>query len=506
MGFEQIILEVLKTLNLEFIVLIAVGTLIGLIVGALPGLTTTMGIALLTGITFKFSGHSAIALLMGLYVGGVSGGSLSGVLIGIPGTPANAAATLDGFPLAMAGKGAQAITISRMASVMGTLFGIGCLAFFTPLLTNLALKFTSAEFCLLGLFGVLISGTLTGADLPMKGWIAGIFGLTIGMIGMDELTAWHRLTFGSPELIGGVPFIPIMIGFFGIPQVVDALMSEQDVLVAVLDKTKVKLKEIMVHWWTAIRAGLIGVGIGIIPGVGEDVAAWVSYGVAKKASKHPEEYGKGSIEGLVAAETADNACIGGAIIPLLSLGIPGSPPAAVLLGAFLIHGVRPGPMLSFEFPAFTYQAVSWLLLATLFMRFMAMWLARPMQKILQIKNAILMPIVAVLCAIGAFSLDIRFIDLELVFFAGVIGLLFRKGKYPPAPLVLGIILGPLVDTNFRRALKASNGDFSIFFTRPVSLALLIAIVLLILGQLGVFGAIRDKLRKNKQNSTQATIS
>ena len=506
MGFEQIISEVLKTLNIEFIVLIGIGTFIGLIIGALPGLTTTMGIALLTGITFKFTGHSAIALLMGLYVGGVSGGSLSGVLIGIPGTPANAAATLDGFPLAMAGKGAQAITISRMASVMGTLFGVGCLAFFAPFLTNLALKFTSAEFCLLGLFGVLISGTLTGADLPMKGWIAGIFGLTIGMIGMDELTAWQRLTFGSPELFGGVPFIPIMIGFFGIPQVIEALMSEKDVLVAVLDKTKVRLKEILVHWWVAIRAGLIGVGIGIIPGVGEDVAAWVSYGVAKKASKHPEEYGKGSIEGLVAAETADNACIGGAIIPLLSLGIPGSPPAAVLLGAFLIHGVRPGPMMSFEFPAFIYQAVSWLLLATLFMRFMAMWLARPMQKILQIKNAILMPIVAVLCAIGAFSLDIRFIDIVLVFFAGLLGLLFRKGKYPPAPLVLGIILGPLVDTNFRRALKASGGDFSIFVTRPIALALLISIILLILGQLGVFSAIRSKLRRNKLADALETSS
>jgi len=506
MGFEQIFSEVLKTLNLEFILLIGMGTLIGLIVGALPGLTTTMGIALLTGITFKFSGHSAIALLMGLYVGGVSGGSLSAILIGIPGTPANASSTLDGFPLALRGQGAQAIFIARAASVIGTVFGIICLAFFTPLLTNLALKFTSAEFCLLGLFGVLISGTLTGADLPMKGWIAGIFGLTIGMIGMDELTAWHRLTFGSPELIGGVPFIPIMIGFFGIPQVVESLMSEQDVLVAVLDKTRIKIIEILRHWWIALRAGLIGVGIGIIPGVGEDVASWVSYGVAKKASKHPEEYGKGSIEGLVAAETADNSCIGGAIIPLLSLGIPGSPPAAVLLGAFLIHGVRPGPMLSFEFPAFTYQAVSWLLVATLFMFVLSVLIARPMQKILQIKNAILMPIVAVLCAIGSFSLDLRFIDIVLVFFAGLIGIVFKKGKYPPAPLVLGIILGPLVDTNFRRALKASGGDFSIFFTRPVSLALIIATVLLILGQLGVFGAIRDKWRRRKQTEAQTTIS
>jgi putative tricarboxylic transport membrane protein len=498
MSFEQVLLEVLKTLTPEFILLIAAGTLIGLIVGALPGLTTTMGIALLTGITFKFSGHAAIALLMGLYVGGVSGGSLSAIMIGIPGTPANAASVLDGFPLAMAGKGAKAITVSRSASILGTLFGIMCLTFFTPILSNLALKFTSAEFCLLGLFGVLISGTMSGTDLAVKGWIAGIFGLTIAMIGIDELTAWHRLTFNSPQLTGGLPFIPIMIGFFGIPQVVESLSAEQDVLVATLDKSKTKLMEVLRHWKVALRAGLIGVGIGIIPGIGEDVAAWVSYGVAKKASKHPEEYGKGSIEGLVAAETADNSCIGGAIIPLLSLGIPGSPPAAVLLGAFLIHGVRPGPMLSFEFPAFLYQAVSWLLVATLFMRFMALGLARPMQKILTIKNAILMPIVAVLCAIGAFSLDIRYIDIILVFFSGALGILFRKGKYPPAPLVLGIILGPLVDTNFRRALKASGGDFSIFVTRPVALALLIAIIVLILGQLGVFEAIRSKLRRTTQ--------
>jgi putative tricarboxylic transport membrane protein len=498
MGFEQIFAEVLKTLNFEFISLIAVGVFIGLVVGALPGLTTTMGIALLTGITFKFTGHAAIALLMGLYVGGVSGGSLSAILIGIPGTPANASSIQDGFPLAMAGKAAQAITISRAASVMGTLFGIGCLAFFTPLLTELALKFTSAEFFLVGLFGVLISGSLTGSDLPLKGWIGGLFGLAIGMIGADELTAWQRMTFGSPELFGGVPFIPIMIGFFGIPQVVESLIDEQDVLVAVLDKSKVKLKEILRYWWVAIRSGLIGVGIGIIPGVGEDVASWTSYGVAKRASKHPEEYGKGSIEGLVAAETADNSCIGGAIIPLLSLGIPGSPPAAVLLGAFLIHGVRPGPMLSFEFPAFTYQAVSWLLVATLFMRFFVMWLARPMQKILQVKNSILMPIVTVLCAIGAYSLDIRFLDITLVFLAGLLGLLFKQGKYPAAPLVLGIVLGPLVDTNFRRALKASGGDFAIFFTRPVSLILVISIVVLILGQLGVFAKIAEVFKKSRE--------
>jgi len=500
MSYEQIFLEVLKTLSPEYILLIAAGTFIGLIVGALPGLTTTMGIALLTGITFKFSGHAAIALLLGLYVGGVSGGSLSAVMIGIPGTAANAASVLDGFPLALAGQGAKAITISRSASIMGTLFGIACLALFTPILSDLALQFTSAEFFLIGVFGVMISGAMTGADLPMKGWISGFVGLAIALVGIDELTAYQRFTFDSPQLTGGLPFIPIMIGFFGIPQVVSSLSSEQEVLVAALDKSKTKLMEVLRHWKVALRSGIIGVGIGVVPGIGEDVAAWVSYGVAKKASKHPEEYGKGSIEGLVAAETADNSCIGGALIPLLSLGIPGSPPAAVLLGALLIHGVRPGPMLSFEFPAFTYQAVSWLLVATLFMRFMALGLARPMQKILTIKNAILMPIVAVLCAIGAYSLDIRFLDIVLVFFAGVLGILFNLGKYPPAPLVLGIVLGPLVDVNLRRALKASNGDISIFYTRPIALFLLTSIVLLILAQLGVFEALRSKFRKTREST------
>jgi len=497
MDFSQILHMVLETLTPNYILVIALGTFLGLIVGALPGLTTTMGVALLTGITFRFDGHIAIALLMGLYVGGVSGGSLSAILIGIPGTPANASTIEDGFPLAMRGQGAKAIFIARTASVIGTVFGILCLVALTPLLTKIALKFTSAEYFVLGVFGVLISGTLTGADHPIKGWVIGILGLAIGIVGTDELTAYQRFTFGSAELIGGIPFIPIMIGFFGIPQIVGSLSSEQDVLAAVLDKAKTKWSEVLHYWKTFLRAGLVGVGIGVIPGVGEDVASWCSYGISKRLSKHPEEYGKGSVEGLVAAETADNACIGGAIVPLLSLGIPGSPPAAVMLGAFLIHGVRPGPMLQFEFPAFIYQTTAWLLVATLFMWAMSILIARPMQKILQVKNAILMPIVTVLCVVGAFSLDIRFLDVVLVFVAGAFGLLCEKGKYPAPPLVLGIILGSLVDTNFRRALLANDGNPLIFVTRPVSLILVISTVVLILAQLGVFRALRKAIAAGK---------
>ncbi|HHW12746.1 MAG TPA: transporter [Firmicutes bacterium] len=497
MGFDQILGEVLSTLTPYNIFMIFIGTFLGIVVGALPGLTTTMGVALLTGMTYRFSGEAAIALLVGIYVGGVSGGSLSAILIGIPGTPANASTTMDGFPLALEGKASHAIMVARSASIIGTMFGIMCLAFFTPVLSDLSLQFTSAEFFMLGLFGVLTSGTMSGTDYPIKGWIAGIFGLAVGLIGTDELCGYQRLCFGSFELIGGIPFVPIMIGFFAIPQIVNSLIAEQDVLVAKLEKTKVKLSEIFRHTLVALRSGLIGVGIGVIPGVGEDVASWVSYGVAKRTSKKPEEYGKGSYEGLIAAETADNACIGGALIPLLSLGIPGSPPAAILLGAFMLHGVQPGPMLTFQHPAFLYQVVSWLVVATVFMWGISIMIAKPMSKILQIKNAITMPVIAVLCAIGSYALDLRFLDIVLVFIAGLFGLLLNQGKYPPAPLVLGIILGPLVDTSFRRALQASHGDISIFVTRPVSLVLFLAIIGLILGQLGVFGKIKQRFqRKN----------
>ena len=499
----DILNQVLASLKFTFLLWIGIGTFIGLIVGALPGLTTTMGIALLTGITYKFSGNLALALLIGLYVGGVSGGSLSAILIGIPGTPANASTTLDGFPLAMQGRATQAIFIARTASVIGTLFGIFCLACFTPLLNKVTLMFTSVEFFLLGLFGVFISGAMTGSDLAIKGWLAGVFGLAFGLIGMDELCGYQRFVFGSPDLMGGLPFIPIMIGFFGIPQIVDALTNKQEILVAKLDKSKTDFSKVFKNIWISLRAGLIGVGVGVVPGVGEDVASWVSYGVAKRTSKKPEEYGKGSYEGLIAAETADNACIGGAMIPLLSLGIPGSPPAAVLLGAFMIHGLRPGPMLHFEAPALLFQVVAWLAVATIFMWIMSMLIARPIGKILQIKNAIIMPIVAVLCAVGAFSLDIRFLDLILVFVAGLIGLVFKAGKYPPAPLVLGIILGPLVDSSLRRALQASGNspdaiDLGVFVSRPISLILLLAIIALVLGQLGVFAKIKKLFIKGRR--------
>lgn len=497
MSAMQIFQEVMNSLGWHTWLFIGVGTFIGIIVGALPGLTSTMGIAILTGITYTMSGLDAIALLIGLYVGGTYGGSLSAILLSIPGTPAAGATALDGHPLARQGQASQAIFITRTASIIGTLFGLLCLVLFTPLINRITLNFTSPEFFLLGLFGILISGTLTGGDLAIKGWLAGVLGVAIAMIGMDDMFSYPRFTFGWVELMTGVPFIPIMIGFFGIPQIIDALKENQDIVVATLKGTSFHLGSIFRNIWWPIRAGLIGVGIGAIPGVGEDVAAWVAYGAAKRASKNPEKFGKGSYEGLIACETANNACVGGAMIPLLSLGIPGSPPAAVLLGAFMLHNVRPGLLLSLEAPAFLYQITAFLLVAAIMLFVIGILIARPIAKVLEVKPQIIMPIVAVLCAIGAYALDMRLFNILLVFVSGILGYLFKIGQYPPAPIVLGTILGTLTDTSFRRALQASQGNPLVFVTRLIALVFLLAIVLLVLSQTGVLAKLARRRSAQK---------
>lgn len=490
MNIDIIFQALQQVLSFNFIILVFLGSLIGVIVGALPGLTTTMGIAILTGITYNFEGLSAIALLLGLYIGGTYGGSISAILLGIPGTGAAAATTLDGFPLAKQGKVVKAITIAREASFIGTLVGILCLTVFIKILFKFALQFTSPEYFLLAITGVMLSGSVT-SESAIKGWLAGIFGLIISLIGVEELYCYPRFTFGSVELYSGLPFIPLMIGFFGIPQYVDNLKSDVDITVQEIKGFSLGFKEVLSRLPLVIRSGLLGTGVGLIPGVGEDVAAWVSYETAKKTSKHSEDFGKGSIDGLIAAETANNACIGGALIPLLALGIPGSPPAAVLLGALMLHNIRPGPMLQFEAPNLIYQIIFFLLVGTFALLVIGLVMARPLSKILEIKPSIVMPIVASLCVIGSYALDIRMLDIWLVFIFGVIGYILSILKFPPAPFVLGVILGPLADSSLRRALTVSSGSLSIFITRPVSLILLFIILLMVLNQFGTISKIKD---------------
>jgi len=478
------------------LILLLVSTCGGILIGALPGLSATMGIALLAGLTYTMPQDMAMIVLIGIYVGGIYGGSISATLIGIPGTGSAAATTLDGYPLAKQGLGREALSTVTIASFIGTLIGMVFLAFLTPTLQDVALMFASHEFALLAIFGVTICGTLTTEGSPLKGWIAGFFGLALSCVGYEELFSVPRFTYNNVALYAGIAFVPAMIGLFGVPNIFDNLAKgttaesadvsgEKKIKIGIIGMVKSNLANIC-------RSGLLGTAIGAIPGVGEDVAAWLSYDTARRSSKEPEKFGKGSFEGIIASECANNAAIGGALIPLLSLAIPGSPPSAVLLGALQLHGIRPGPMLTFDQPEFT----ALLLLASFLMRFSGWGICQIAPKLLRVPFFILMPVVGVLSIIGAYALNVNMFDLTIMFVFGVIGYFFTKLKIPAAPIVLGLILGNMADSNFRRALQASQGSFSPFVTRPISILVLFLIFFTMFSQTPVYKSLKAKLKKS----------
>ncbi|MDH4264201.1 MAG: tripartite tricarboxylate transporter permease [Deltaproteobacteria bacterium] len=460
-------------------------TLLGIGIGALPGLTATMGVALITTLTYKLSPDLAILILICVYVGAIYGGSRTAILINIPGTPANAATALDGFPLAKQGLAGRAMGVATSGSVLGSIIGIFFLATLAPLLGNYALKFHSYEFFWLAIFGIVISGHLTALDDPIKGWIAGFLGLMTSMVGQEGIHAYERFTYGSTELLGGFALIPAMVGAFGFAEVLTVMRNPQPELADnPQDSVIPKLADVARYWRTIIRSGLIGTIIGIIPGVGEDIGAWVSYAAARRKSQEREKFGKGSVEGLMAAETGNNAVVPGAIIPVLTLAIPGSAPAAVLLAAMFIHGIRPGPMIMVESPQFVYQVVAMVFFATLAILVYGVALTKPLLKILAIPRTRLMPVVFVLCTIGAYAITSRIFDIWVMVGFGIIGYILREMKYPMAPLVLGIILGDLLDKNLRRGLVLTDGDLTPFFTRPICLVLWLVTISSILMSIG----------------------
>jgi putative tricarboxylic transport membrane protein len=453
-------------------------TFLGIIVGMLPGLTATMGIALLTTLTFQEEGSKAIVILIAMYVGAIYGGSRSAILVNIPGTPANAATCIDGHPLALQGKAGEAIGIATTSSFFGSTIALFFMAFFTPYLGQIALEFQSFEFFWLTLFGVLICGNLTAPEDPLKGWIAGFLGLFLAMIGMDAIQAHGRFTYGSIDLSGGLSMIPALVGVYGMTEVIQtSVEAPQQAKIVQVKRVIPKLHDIVVNWKNIIRSGVTGVFVGAIPGVGENIASFVAYDMAQRSSKTPEKFGKGSIEGLTAAETGDNACVGGAIIPVLVLAVPGSPPAAVLLAAMWLHDMRPGPLLVIEAPNFIYDVSAMFFLASAAMLILGLLMVRIFVKVLEVKPSTLMPIILVLCAVGSFAIHGRVFDIMVMLLFGLIGYPLRKMKFPDAPLILGLILGPMLDENLRRGLLLNQGDVSPFITRPICIILIVLILL-----------------------------
>jgi len=488
--------------NLENILLLFGSTILGIIFGAMPGLTATLGVGLLTTLTYGISTNAAMITLLGMYVGAVYGGSYGSICVNIPGTAAAAATAMDGYPLACKGEAGRALGLTTTSSFIGTMIGMFFLAVFAPIISTLALQFTSFEFFLLAFFGIMISGGLTGQDLIYKGWIAGLIGLFLSVIGRDHLQFFPRFTFGISELDGGLEVVPVLIGAFGIPQIIQVIRDQLSVGEAKkFQRVLPELKIISRHIKTIVRSALIGVGIGAVPGIGEDIAAWVSYGTAKKASKHPENFGKGEYAGVISSETANNACIGGAIVPLLTLGIPGSPPAVMLLGALMIHNVTPGPMISIENPHFITEMTAILFLASCTVFISGIFLAKQVVKVLRIPPSLFMPVVLTLCVIGSYALGTKVFNLYLMVPIGILAYFMQSMGYPIAPLVIGVILGPMADENLRRALMVSQGSFLPFFTRPVALMLLFIIIWMFVSQMPFYKRftvwVRGKIFKKK---------
>lgn len=462
---------------------VAWSMLLGIIVGSLPGLTATMGVALLTTLTYSMDRDTAILVLLCMYVGAIYGGSRSAILLNIPGTPASAATSLDGYPLAMAGRARYAMGLATVGSMFGTLVAIVMLVMIAPPLAEAAISFGSFEFFWLAVFGVVASGQLTADSSPLKGYIAGILGLMVAMVGSEGIHAHVRFAFGLSDLNAGVALIPAMVGAFGLAEVLTAMWNRQGVLTVIKDKNDRSIPRLIDLWrykWVCIRSGIIGTLVGIIPGVGEDIGAWGSYAAARKTSREPEKYGKGSQEGLIAAETGNSAVVPGSLIPAITLAVPGSASAAVLIAAFFIHGIRPGPLIMIEQPEFISSIAAMLVLATIAMGIFGLSMTGMFIQVLKVPYAYLMPVVFVLCVIGTYALSQRIFDIWIMVFFGIVGFVLRQMKYPMAPLVLGIILGDLLDKSLRRGLTLSDGDLAPFFLRPVSAAFVVLIVVSIL--------------------------
>lgn len=472
-------------------------TFTGLIVGMLPGLTSTMAVALLTGLSFGFPTETALIILIAVYVGAVSGGCQSAILLNIPGTPASAATALDGFPLGKQGKGGLAIFLATSASFCGTFLSVLLLMFLTPALSKLALKFGTYEYFMLALFGIVICGSITSNGHPLRGWISGILGLTVAMIGLDPIGSYPRFVYENASLRGGIQLIPVMIGLFGFPELLNMFNLESGQKVGKMSGFEMKegLAVLMRNKLNILRSTLIGAGVGIIPGVGEDIGGWLSYWAVKSATKDKEKkalFGKGNMDGLIACETGNNSCIGGAIIPVLSLAVPGSTSAAVLLAAFQLHGYRPGPMLMSETPELLYKLCVYMAFASFAMWFLALFIARFTVRVLSVKREILMPIILGLCVVGSYVVRYYMFDVTCMFIFGIIGYFLSKMKFPAAPFMLGIVLGNMADSNLRRALTLSKGSWAPFFTRPISGVFAVVIIILILSQLGVFNRFKKK--------------
>ena len=483
------------------ILLIAGGVLLGIVFGSIPGLSATMAIALCLPMTYGMLPINGMALLIGLYIGGISGGLVAAILLRIPGTPSSVATCFDGYPLAAKGQAGKALGVGIFFSFLGTIFGVAVLMLVAPSLARVALKFSFYEYFAVGVFSLTMMASLISGSI-VKGLASGAIGMLFAMVGAAPIDGLPRLTFGFHALDGGFDILPVLIGMFAISEIIKSARERNAAKMTVLQDFKIKgfgftFAEFRSQIFNFFRSAVIGTFIGILPGIGGGTSNILAYTAAKNGSKYPEKFGTGIIDGIVASETANNATIGGALVPLLTLGIPGDAATALLLGGLTIHGITPGSLLFDTQAELVYGVFVICLVANLMMLVIEYGGIKVFARVLMVPKYILMPIIMVLCVVGAYGLNNRLFDVWAILFFGVLSYLLEKFKFPLTPIILGFILGPTIETNLRRGLIASQGSYMPFLTHPICAAFLV-ISLLVIAM-----AVRKELKLSKAKKASA---
>jgi putative tricarboxylic transport membrane protein len=488
----------MSIVNLKLLFLTAVGTLSGIYIGAIPGLSVTMAVSILISFTFSWEVNPALALMIGVWTGGVYGGSRSAVLLNIPGAPAAVATGFDGYPLAKLGEAGKAIGLSTTASVIGGVLGVVAFATAAPVISEYSLMFAPRDYFLLAIMGILLVGSLSGESLA-KGVFAGALGVLLSMVGMDTFTGQGRFTFGSVGLMSGIHFVAIMIGIFGVSEAFVQL-HELGVKPIKQDVSKIipSWRLLFQHLYLIIKCSLIGIGVGALPGTGGDIAALLAYGHARRSVKKPSRpFGQGAIEGIIAPETANNAAIGGAYIPMLTLGIPGDAVTAVIIGALYIHGLKPGPMLMIETPHLFWYSTGCMLVANVFLLIFGLSGIRAFAKLVEVRKGLLLPIIIMISVIGTYAINNSIYDVYWMLGFGMFGYFLKLYGFQAGPVILGVILGPLMETAYRQAMADQHnsilGFLSQLIVNPLSLVLTLSMVVMILGQTQFWAKVRGGL-------------
>ena len=453
------------------------GMIFGVFVGATPGLTATMAVALIVPVSFYLPPNAGLAMIIGVSFTAIFAGDIPATYLRIPGTPASAAATLDGHVMAKQGRARMALSLDLICSCLGGLVGVGLLMLLAPQLARFSLRFSNFEYFWLAIFGLSMSAVVSSGR-TYRGLIAACFGMLISTIGIDIVSGSQRYTFGSMELMSGVGFIPVMIGLFGISEVLRNVWHPQDLQAsAITPESQPPWREVLGTVWrhkgTVAKSSTLGTLIGALPGAGADIAAWAAYGVAQRTSKNAESFGKGNPEGVVAPTSANNAAVGGAWIPALVFGIPGDSVTAIVLGALLMYDIKPGPML-FEQSGQQVQSIFLIALLTQFLLLPAGYLGiKGFGWILRLPRSIVLTAVVICSVVGAYAIRNSLFDVYIMVGFGVVGFVLEAALVPLAPLILGLILGPMVEENLRTGLIKSEGAWEPFFTRPISATLVL---------------------------------